>query len=334
MTLDLKITNGTIVDGTGAEGYRGSVGIRAGRIVALGEVTEPAAKTIDAEGALITPGWVDIHTHYDGQVSWDAELFPSSGHGVTTIVMGSCGVGFAPVRPSDRQRLIKLFEGVEDIPGTALSEGINWRWESFPEYLQAIDFPHTMDLVGMMTHDALRIFVMGEEVAEYQGAYKVSRGLLEEFGDRRVIDTPITEHGFAGVGVGAAMGGLKPVIEFMTFNFAMQAIDHIINSAAKTNYMSGGQMRCPVVFRGPNGAASRVGAQHSQNFAPWYASVPGLVRFLSCLRRKLRIATDTSPKSISTGQGFRQRWQTVQWSATSLNSSKCFSEMPRRVCSS
>lgn len=122
-----------------------------------------------------------------------------------------------------------------------------------------------------------RVFVMGEEVAEYQGAYKVTQGLLAEFGEKRVIDTPITEHGFAGIGSGAAMSGLKPVIEFMTFNFAMQAIDHIINSAAKTNYMSGGQMRCPIVFRGPNGAASRVGAQHSQNYAPWYASVPGLI---------------------------------------------------------
>ncbi len=122
-----------------------------------------------------------------------------------------------------------------------------------------------------------RVFVMGEEVAQYQGAYKVTQGLLDEFGEKRVIDTPITEHGFAGVGAGAAMGGLRPVVEFMTFNFAMQAIDHIINSAAKTNYMSGGQMRCPIVFRGPNGAASRVGAQHSQNYAPWYAAVPGLI---------------------------------------------------------
>ncbi|WEK46975.1 MAG: pyruvate dehydrogenase complex E1 component subunit beta [Candidatus Andeanibacterium colombiense] len=122
-----------------------------------------------------------------------------------------------------------------------------------------------------------RVFVMGEEVAEYQGAYKVTQGLLEEFGPKRVIDTPITEYGFAGIGTGAAMGGLRPVVEFMTFNFAMQAIDHIINSAAKTNYMSGGQMRCPIVFRGPNGAASRVGAQHSQNYGPWYASVPGLI---------------------------------------------------------
>jgi pyruvate dehydrogenase E1 component beta subunit len=121
------------------------------------------------------------------------------------------------------------------------------------------------------------VFVMGEEVAEYQGAYKVTQGLLEEFGPTRVVDTPITEYGFAGLGAGAAMGGLKPIVEFMTFNFAMQAIDHIINSAAKTNYMSGGQMRCPIVFRGPNGAASRVGAQHSQNYGPWYASVPGLI---------------------------------------------------------
>ncbi|NDH60579.1 MAG: pyruvate dehydrogenase complex E1 component subunit beta [Alphaproteobacteria bacterium] len=120
------------------------------------------------------------------------------------------------------------------------------------------------------------IFLMGEEVAQYQGAYKVSQGLLEEFGDKRVIDTPITEHGFAGLGVGAAFGGLRPIVEFMTFNFAMQAMDQIINSAAKTHYMSGGQMTCPIVFRGPNGAASRVGAQHSQCYASWYAHVPGL----------------------------------------------------------
>ena len=120
------------------------------------------------------------------------------------------------------------------------------------------------------------VFLMGEEVAEYQGAYKVSQNLLEEFGPKRVIDTPITEHGFAGLGVGAAMYGLRPIVEFMTFNFAMQAIDHIINSATKTLYMSGGQIRNSIVFRGPNGAASRVGAQHSQCYASWYAHVPGL----------------------------------------------------------
>ncbi|MCR9147300.1 MAG: pyruvate dehydrogenase complex E1 component subunit beta [Rhodobacteraceae bacterium] len=120
------------------------------------------------------------------------------------------------------------------------------------------------------------VFIMGEEVAEYQGAYKITQGLLDEFGTKRVIDTPITEHGFAGIGVGASWGGLKPIVEFMTWNFAMQAIDQIINSAAKTLYMSGGQMGSPIVFRGPNGAAARVGAQHSQDYAAWYASIPGL----------------------------------------------------------
>ncbi|MEO8812405.1 MAG: pyruvate dehydrogenase complex E1 component subunit beta, partial [Caulobacteraceae bacterium] len=126
-----------------------------------------------------------------------------------------------------------------------------------------------------MRRDEL-VFLMGEEVAQYQGAYMVSRDLLQEFGERRVIDTPITEHGFAGLGVGAAMAGLRPIVEFMTFNFAMQAIDQIVNSAAKTLYMSGGQIRCSVVFRGPNGAASRVGAQHSQDYSSWYGHVPGL----------------------------------------------------------
>jgi pyruvate dehydrogenase E1 component beta subunit len=150
------------------------------------------------------------------------------------------------------------------------------------------EIPPGAKLVRISVRDALRdaiaeemrrdpdVFLMGEEVAQYQGAYKVSRDLLQEFGDRRVIDTPITEYGFAGLGVGAAMAGLKPIVEFMTFNFAMQAIDHLINSAAKTLYMSGGQMRCPIVFRGPNGAAARVAAQHSQDFSSWYAHVPGL----------------------------------------------------------
>src|ERR1700704_262038 len=120
------------------------------------------------------------------------------------------------------------------------------------------------------------VFVMGEEVAEYQGAYKVTEGLLAEFGARRVVDTPITEHGFAGLGIGAAMMGLKPIVEFMTFNFAMQAMDHLINSAAKTRYMSGGQIGASIVFRGPNGPAARVAAQHSQDFTAWYSHIPGL----------------------------------------------------------
>jgi len=151
------------------------------------------------------------------------------------------------------------------------------------------EMPEGTPLVEMTVREALRdamaeemrrderVFVMGEEVAEYQGAYKVTQNLLQEFGAKRVVDTPITEYGFAGLGTGAAMGGLRPIVEFMTFNFAMQAIDHIINSAAKTNYMSGGQMRCPIVFRGPNGAAARVAAQHSQNYGSWYAHVPGLI---------------------------------------------------------
>src|SRR5205809_5294206 len=150
------------------------------------------------------------------------------------------------------------------------------------------DLPEGTEMVTMTVREALRdamaeemrrdktVFVMGEEVAEYQGAYKVTQGLLQEFGAKRVIDTPITEHGFAGVGVGAAMAGLKPIVEFMTFNFAMQAIDQIINSAAKTLYMSGGQMSCSIVFRGPNGAAARVAAQHSQDYSAWYSQIPGL----------------------------------------------------------
>ncbi|MHA6333506.1 pyruvate dehydrogenase complex E1 component subunit beta [Qipengyuania sp. CAU 1752] len=184
---------------------------------------------------------------------------------------------------------------VDDVPGEGKDEG-----QDEPGGVSAPDkparkpqsdpaIPDGTNMAIVSVREALRdamaeemrrdetVFVMGEEVAEYQGAYKVTQGLLDEFGPKRVIDTPITEYGFAGIGAGAAMGGLRPIVEFMTFNFAMQAIDHIINSAAKTNYMSGGQMRCPVVFRGPNGAASRVGAQHSQNFGPWYASVPGLI---------------------------------------------------------
>jgi len=157
-----------------------------------------------------------------------------------------------------------------------------------PQSNASPDWDESAEMVKTTVREALRdamaeemrrddtVFVMGEEVAEYQGAYKVTQGLLDEFGERRVIDTPITEHGFAGLGVGAAFGGLRPIVEFMTFNFALQAIDHIINSAAKTLYMSGGQMGAPMVFRGPNGAAARVAAQHSQDFAAWYSSVPGL----------------------------------------------------------
>ncbi|WP_065331204.1 pyruvate dehydrogenase complex E1 component subunit beta [Tritonibacter mobilis] len=157
-----------------------------------------------------------------------------------------------------------------------------------PEVDESPDYPEGTEVVSQTVREALRdamaeemrgnedVFVMGEEVAEYEGAYKITQGLLDEFGAKRVIDTPITEHGFAGIATGAAFGGLRPIVEFMTFNFAMQAIDHIINSAAKTLYMSGGQMGAPMVFRGPNGAAARVGAQHSQDYAAWYMQIPGL----------------------------------------------------------
>ena len=160
--------------------------------------------------------------------------------------------------------------------------------DTSPPKSSAVEPDYAGNMVSLTVREALReamaeemradesVFLMGEEVAQYEGAYKVSQGLLEEFGERRVIDTPITEHGFTGLGIGAAFAGLKPIVEFMTFNFAMQAMDQLINSAAKTNYMSGGQMGCPAVFRGPNGAASRVAAQHSQCFASWYAHIPGI----------------------------------------------------------
>jgi pyruvate dehydrogenase E1 component beta subunit len=174
------------------------------------------------------------------------------------------------------------------LPTTDLGEALAGPQIAPREPQAEAEVPPGTEMVSMTVREALRdamaeemrrdpdVFVMGEEVAEYQGAYKVTQGLLDEFGATRVVDTPITEYGFAGVGVGAAFAGLKPIIEFMTWNFAMQAIDHIVNSAAKTLYMSGGKMRCPIVFRGPNGAAARVAAQHSQDYSSWYAQVPGL----------------------------------------------------------
>jgi pyruvate dehydrogenase E1 component beta subunit len=197
----------------------------------------------------------------------------------------------ANAQPKEEQPADQAANQPEGTMPTKVESGAQQLFEASKHGAEIADpaLPEGTEMVKITLREALRdamaeemrsddrVFVMGEEVAEYQGAYKVTQGLLEEFGDRRVIDTPITEYGFAGVGTGAAMGGLRPIVEFMTFNFAMQAIDHIVNSAAKTNYMSGGQMRCPIVFRGPNGAASRVGAQHSQNYGPWYASVPGLI---------------------------------------------------------
>jgi len=169
--LDLLVRGGTIVDGSGEAAFTGDVGVRDGRIVAVGRVDEPARETLDADGLLVTPGWVDVHTHYDGQVTWDAELSPSCWHGVTTVVMGNCGVGFAPVRPGSQEYLIKLMEGVEDIPGTALAEGISWDWESFPEYLDAVARrPHALDVGAQVPHAALRFYVMGERGADHEEA--------------------------------------------------------------------------------------------------------------------------------------------------------------------
>jgi pyruvate dehydrogenase E1 component beta subunit len=199
----------------------------------------------------------------------------------------------AAAPPKTEKAPEKAAEAAEAKPAEAKSSETKSAPETKPAAPKAVaepdpEVPAGTEMVTMTIRDALRdamaeemrrdpdVFLMGEEVAEYQGAYKVSQGLLQEFGARRVIDTPITEHGFAGIGVGAAMSGLKPIVEFMTFNFAMQAMDQIINSAAKTLYMSGGQMGCAIVFRGPNGAAARVAAQHSQDYSAWYSQVPGL----------------------------------------------------------
>lgn len=166
---DLVIRNGTVVDGTGASGRGADVAIDAGRVSVVGDVHERGRDELDAEGKLVTPGFVDIHTHYDGQVVWDPELAPSSWHGVTTVVMGNCGVGFAPVKPDRHEFLISVMEGVEDIPGAALSEGVTFEWESFPEYLDAIEaIPHTVDIGAQMPHSALRTYVMGDRGRDHE----------------------------------------------------------------------------------------------------------------------------------------------------------------------
>ncbi|MFN0024454.1 MAG: N-acyl-D-amino-acid deacylase family protein [Parvularculaceae bacterium] len=185
MTFDIKITNGLVFDGDGGEPILANIGVKAGRIAEIGRCEEDAGHHIDAEGAIVTPGFIDLHTHYDGQISWDQEMRPSVNFGVTTVVMGNCGVGFAPVRPGDQGRLIRLMEGVEDIPGTALHEGIKWGWESFGEYLAAIDaLPHTIDFAAMAVHDPIRVYAMGTRATHREVAtsddIRLMRGLLKE----------------------------------------------------------------------------------------------------------------------------------------------------------
>ena len=169
--LDLVIRGGTIVDGTGDASFTGDVGVQGGRIVAVGKLAERGRRELDARGLLVTPGWVDVHTHYDGQATWDSLITPSCWHGVTTVVMGNCGVGFAPLRPGQNDYLIKLMEGVEDIPGTVLAEGIDWSWESFPEYLDVLaKKPRALDIAAQVPHAALRFYVMGERGADHMEA--------------------------------------------------------------------------------------------------------------------------------------------------------------------
>jgi len=240
-TYDLKITGGTLIDGTGAPRRSGDLGIKDGRILDVGVCEGTAAETLDASGALVTPGFVDVHTHYDGQVSWDPDLAPSSIHGVTTCVMGSCGVGFAPCREADHQRLIELMEGVEDIPGVALAEGLTWNWESFPEYMDAIDsFAHAIDFAVQVPHDALRVYVMGERAepgaiateqdiatmrrltreALVAGAVGFSTGRTDNHRTARGAATPASEAtipelaGIAGALEGLGHGVLQAVSDF------------------------------------------------------------------------------------------------------------------------
>src|SRR5262247_475903 len=247
------------------------------------------AKWVKKEGDAIKAGDVIAEIETD-KATMEVEAADEGTLGKILVPEGTADVAvntpIAMLRPEQQQKAAESAP-----PAEARAPAAPAPAAAAPPRPQAVpepEVPEGTEMVTMTVREALRdamaeemrrdkdVFVMGEAVAEYQGAYKVTQGLLQEFGKERVIDTPITEHGFAGLGVGAAMAGLKPVVEFMTFNFAMQAIDQIINSAAKTLYMSGGQMTCSIVFRGPNGAAARVAAQHSQDYSPWYSHVPGL----------------------------------------------------------
>ncbi|MEZ4470215.1 MAG: amidohydrolase family protein [bacterium] len=211
---DLKISGGTIIDGTGQAGFTGDVGIQDGRIVAVGDAPGEAAQTIDAAGAIVTPGFVDLHTHYDGQISWDPDLMPSSVHGVTTAILGSCGVGFAPAHAADREKLIALMEGVEDIPGSALAEGLTWEWETFPEYMDALDAkPHAIDFGLQITHDPVRVYVMCDRAVHDEVA------TAEDIEQMRAVVREALEAGAIGFSTGrsdnhrSASGAHTPAAE-------------------------------------------------------------------------------------------------------------------------
>jgi pyruvate dehydrogenase E1 component beta subunit len=267
--------------------------VRPGDVIAEIE-TDKATMEVEAidEGKL---GKILVPAGTEGvKVNTPIAVILTDGEDAAALANGFDGISPSPLPLSREGRGESPAASVTPIqqarPAPSPLAGEGWGEGEFPAaaYDAATEIPEGTETVQMTVREALRdamaeemrrdgsVFIMGEEVAEYQGAYKITQGLLDEFGPTRVIDTPITEAGFAGLGTGAAFGGLKPIVEFMTFNFAMQAIDHIVNSAAKTLYMSGGQMGCPIVFRGPNGAASRVAAQHSQEYSAWYAHVPGL----------------------------------------------------------
>ncbi len=242
--FDLKITGGVVVDGTGAPRRQADVAVKDGVIVEVGACEGPATQTFDAKGLLVVPGFTDLHTHYDGQVSWDADMAPSSLHGVTTAVMGSCGVGFAPVRPADRERLIALMEGVEDIPGSALAEGLKWDWETFGEYMDAVDrVPRSIDVVAQITHDPLRVYVMGDRAfsgseateadieamralvreAVVAGAAGFSTGRTDNHRSRDGSDTPASEASAEElIGIARALEGLSHGVLQAVSDFDME----------------------------------------------------------------------------------------------------------------
>ncbi len=232
MTFDLKITGGLLYDGDGGAPVRADIGVKDGRIAEIGKCEAGAARTIDADGAIVTPGFIDLHTHYDGQVSWDEEMRPSVNHGVTTLIMGNCGVGFAPVKPQDHDRLVRLMEGVEDIPGAALHEGLTWNWESFPDYMNAIDaMPHTVDFGVMIGHDPVRVYAMGERASSHEKASE------EDIAQMRATVREAMEAGAAGFSIGrtdvhrTADGEWTPsaeasVNELTSIASALDGLDH------------------------------------------------------------------------------------------------------------